>query len=417
MLAIKQDEIELQLSKAETLNRFLVNLTRENVLSTTPDHETTRRSAKHYKSIREHAKIMADTLQSKLLSQKCLCQLTHNASLALEVRSERKRAKDNRFRVLFGFDAGTHQPPWNSHEMEIHVCETLLAAPVEIVIQQDNQPVATPATTIQAISDQLVPKTSSKIKEKRSFKRFFRSSSPGINVSRSPSPTLQPPQIPLATEQARNVVLEIPQHSKGQTKAAEIENLCTAISSAEDIATWCGVLRCESNILQHIKIASKSSLAPESTHFVSLADLLSTELWKTKSRSKLGLKLASTVLQLCQTPWLGDHWGKEDIFFIQQGDGTVLTDRPFLKPHFPLPAAGQKQIGSVAGTINMHVPTLFALGVVLIELHFKKSIDELQKQEGGVEVNPAEVCCHHWFEDFRLQYTRNQRYFISDGHY
>lgn len=356
--------------------------------------------------IREHANIMADALQSKLLRQDCLCQLTHNASLVLEVRRERRRAKDNSFHVLFGFDAGAHPPPWSSREMEIQACEIPPILPEEhfhettpkIIVEVIPTTPETPAVFIrrdQSPSSKPSPKT----KDKKRFKSFFRSLSNSSNVS-VPLPSTEAnntvaapetPQVLLTTKQVRNVVFEIPQPSTPQDKAQEIENLCAAISAAKDLPSWTGVLSSERNIIQEIRTASESIIALDpNAHIVSLADLLSSGLWKSKPRSKLGLKLASMVLQLYKTPWLRDDWGKEDVLFVQQGDGEVLIDRPFLKPRFTLPLLQEEQIRAAAGTLNMHVPTLFALGVVLIELHLGKPIEALI--EDGLDANLAEVC-------------------------
>jgi hypothetical protein len=193
------------------------------------------------------------------------------------------------------------------------------------------------------------------------------------------------------SEHARKVMFEVQEESRKKGATKEIENLCAAISEARGQTAWRGILTAQNNISQEIRIATDRYFTSETANIVSLADLLSTPLWNIKNRCKLCLRLASTVLQLYQTPWLGDNWGKEDIFFIQEKNGNVLLDKPFLRPRFPAATAGTQMVPA-ASTINVNVPSLFALGVVLIELHFKKPIDELQKENNNSVFNPNEVC-------------------------
>jgi hypothetical protein len=350
---------------------------------------------------------MAEALRNKLLGQECLCKSTHNASLILELRTAHKRSKCHYFHVIFGFDIAaisTSLPPWTNREMEIKALEESLLSTDETL---PNEPplddTLAPTITIEDISNQDASSTTSKANDsppkKSILKDLFRSRnlthdsfrSHGKNGINLATVAPQVTQTGSAPEQVQRVMFELPKEQKQQSTAKEIENLCAAISEAGNKTAWCGILTAHPQRLQEIRIATKSYFTSDNVKEVSLADVLSAEIWKTKPRSKLSLQLASTVLQLYQTPWLGDNWGKEDIFFIQQSDGTVLIDKPFLRPRYPPLATTETKVKPEAVTINMNVPCLFALGVVLIELHYKKSIDVLQKEDAGFVVHPNEV--------------------------
>ncbi|KAL2063770.1 hypothetical protein VTL71DRAFT_5575 [Oculimacula yallundae] len=392
LFAIKQDQLDVQLEKAEKLNRFLVELTRETNISSFA--EPSRRSAKHYSTVREQAMLMADALQRKLLREKCPCKSRHSASLALEVRLSKKRTKNCAFHVLLGSEAAlpTTQRQWITWEAEIQATEgSIIPNPTDFL---DQPPTATSAITLsQVIPSASVSETATtdgdskgqSARKKRSFKRFWRAKkSRSDNVSALDDISLHTLAVttnitPEGGPSNRNLVVkfEVQDGESEDAKTEEISNLCALITATPMQATVYGLLISCDGRRQTIRRAAKPCCSTENVKMVSLAQILSAGLWETKPRSILGLKLASTVLQLYQTAWLSDDWGKDDIFFIKEEDGTIVTEKPFLRPRTGnIPS----RPGTVPATINMNVPCLLALGVVLLELHYKKSIDELQME-------------------------------------
>ncbi|CZR67557.1 uncharacterized protein PAC_17456 [Phialocephala subalpina] len=404
LFTIKQDQLELQLTKAETLNRFLVNLTRENVMSSVP--EPARRSARHYNTIREHAIMMAEALQKKLLGKECHCKSKHDASLVLEVRPSHKRTKSCCFHVLFGSEPtpmASLQRRWITWEAEIEALEVMTPSRPAVLSQQPPNSARTPSFIVDAADDDKISNPGAdsndqNAKKKRSFKGFWRSISPHIDAAnvrgksamKSAAITATVTPISVTPKRKQQVGFEIQEEDNMDVMTKEIENLCATIATTGIEAAWYGVLISREERWQRIRRATKPCCTSKNIKMVSLAQLLSTELWKTKPRSKLGLKLASMVLQLYQTPWLSDDWGKEDIFFIQEEDGTVVTDKPFIRPRIAPRTTAATPFKPKLATINMNVPCLFALGVVLVELHYKKTIDELQKEEPGFVVSNNE---------------------------
>ncbi|KAH8690916.1 hypothetical protein BGW36DRAFT_364465 [Talaromyces proteolyticus] len=101
-----------------------------------------------------------------------------------------------------------------------------------------------------------------------------------------------------------------------------------------------------------------------------------------RDRLQLAITLASSVLQLHETPWLDEDWGNDNIFFIRTLDKTIY-DHPFVSRHFNLTnVPSSKTFPASMGRIIRN-RTLYALGISLIELWYGKPLPELYKPEDG----------------------------------
>ena len=95
---------------------------------------------------------------------------------------------------------------------------------------------------------------------------------------------------------------------------------------------------------------------------------------------RIGLALALGVLRVCETPWLEKQWGRDDIVLFEE-DGKVLADHPFVSAD--LRTASHPQIAThtsrqcFAPTALVGNETIFALGIVLIELCLEKRLEDL----------------------------------------
>lgn len=367
MLAVKQDQIEAQLAKAEKLNLFLVNLTRGDVMAS--ESRTTKRSAIHHTLIRTHALVIADALRKKLLGKECLCGMRHNANLVIGVPATCKKFRMPNFRVLFGFDAPSTDLgplPWTNLEMDIAVVEE--SATISIPEKAKCE-----VLTVDEEAEK-------DLGGKKRFREIFRSRSP-----RNCDPKSQPKgdqiitsNLPItSTSKAQRQVrfANVLDGEKANTQT-EIDDLCAEIITTKGKDSWYGVLVRKMDARHEIRIATTPYFPSQCLKVTSLAELLSSKIWRIQNRSRLGLQLASSVLQLYQTPWLPENWGKNDVLFIQDVDGRVVTDKPFLRPHF------MTRITAEVRTVNTNVPYLFALGVLLLELHYKTPIEELQEKHG-----------------------------------
>jgi hypothetical protein len=95
--------------------------------------------------------------------------------------------------------------------------------------------------------------------------------------------------------------------------------------------------------------------------------------YRIKERYKLSATLASSVLQLCTTPWLHTVWSKNDIYFTKGGEAS-LTDQIYV--HKPKDAPKQvAQPTFPSGLPTWRNPFLFALAVVLVELYFGRPFE------------------------------------------
>jgi len=97
---------------------------------------------------------------------------------------------------------------------------------------------------------------------------------------------------------------------------------------------------------------------------------------------KIALHLASSVLQLYQTPWLSNDWSDVDVYFVLR-PGTSLASvyqHPFIYRDLST-VAGQGSPPQQPANKIIRSQTLFSLGVVLIELLYRRSIEELQTPE------------------------------------
>jgi hypothetical protein len=113
------------------------------------------------------------------------------------------------------------------------------------------------------------------------------------------------------------------------------------------------------------------------TDAISLAEILQAEKaalpWK--FRMLLALRLASSLLQLLQTQWLGHAWSKDVVFFLvrpttQQADraqAQVNLNRPFVMCRF----GGAQQ---VERSIEPKV-ALLELGILLLEVWHKTTLE------------------------------------------
>lgn len=96
---------------------------------------------------------------------------------------------------------------------------------------------------------------------------------------------------------------------------------------------------------------------------------------------RIAVDLASSVLQLYKTPWLDEHWNNEDVYFVQRpGAATAsIYEHPFVYRKFsPMPTGQRTDNVQPAACRVIRNQSLFTLGVLLIELWYGKSIEELQ---------------------------------------
>ena len=154
-----------------------------------------------------------------------------------------------------------------------------------------------------------------------------------------------------------------------------IECLCTTIRNIRELRPCVGIL--VTNNIKHRVWVPRAPLT--SARVLSLAELLSMPEPPRRERLKLGLRLASSVLQLHGTEWLKERWGKQDIYLIQGGSSQPRDpslEIPVVSQAFtPAPSVSEVTMESHIISCNL---SLFSLGIVLIELWFWKSAESFE---------------------------------------
>jgi hypothetical protein len=104
-----------------------------------------------------------------------------------------------------------------------------------------------------------------------------------------------------------------------------------------------------------------------------------------KQRLGIAASTAWSVLHLSGSPWLGNHWDeKQAIIFLEsmQGKREVLSRNPCASCVFPSPTTPAEPPTNEFSHI---IPnrTVFALGILLIELCINKSFAEIRQTNGS----------------------------------
>ncbi|RYP44263.1 hypothetical protein DL768_009267 [Monosporascus sp. mg162] len=119
----------------------------------------------------------------------------------------------------------------------------------------------------------------------------------------------------------------------------------------------------------------ESKAAPSGSEgSVSLGEILSGKIKPALTRRQrlyLAVTLASSFVQLKDTPWISVPWGKEQVFFSHDGDNTntLLLDQPYVVRKFA--AAPAKAAALDPGDLGVS-----SLGIVLLELCFGFVIEQ-----------------------------------------
>jgi hypothetical protein len=99
-----------------------------------------------------------------------------------------------------------------------------------------------------------------------------------------------------------------------------------------------------------------------------------------QDKFKVAVDLASSVLQLYKTPWLKDDWSNDDVYFVHRpgAPASTIYQHPFIYRKFSSPVATQCSTAQTPVRRVIRNQTLFTLGVLLIELLYGMSMEELQ---------------------------------------
>jgi hypothetical protein len=203
-------------------------------------------------------------------------------------------------------------------------------------------------------------------------------------ASASPSPTPSPSLSPKPTKAVKWVTESTLSPSVSVTsikpppysEIAQISDLCLAFKDYSGTTECMGYIIDDATMHHHIYPVVHPPYA-ELPAPISLYKRLTTPTSKLtrKERLQLALTLAASVLQLHKTPWLNERFTKNDILFLNSTSGPYVS-RSFLSTPPPPP---EKTTPKTLPIVRNE--TIFALGVLLIELCLGHSLESLRLEE------------------------------------
>lgn len=271
----------------------------------------------YWQNIRDQAQRLFDSLSSRF--SPCACMHPHQANLRLDIRKDRGTEEDViRFAFLLTFQKCSQpasSPPWDWRDIEI----------------ESSQQAGTAKTVHFA---------------------------PYITVSSSSRPLIS--------------------HSPSSGLTAKIDSLCRALLAARQQDCCLGVL--EDEAWQHYvySVTGPASKA-QISETVSLNDIIhGTKRIAPRQKCTLALTLASSILQLHDTPWLPRAWETKDIFFLKNHGGNVIPSQFYVSQTF----TSASQVAAAAKRRRLvKNEMVFALGVALLELSYGASIISFKEPE------------------------------------
>ncbi|KAH0533839.1 hypothetical protein FGG08_007534 [Glutinoglossum americanum] len=139
-------------------------------------------------------------------------------------------------------------------------------------------------------------------------------------------------------------------------------------------------------------------------HFSRTSRIDRAQFWNISQRMYLAATLASSMLQLCNTPWLAHSWSRYNVFFhtytrTNPKTGTIFTGfeakHPFLVQRFHGKAMSAKQTNQNANEC------ILELGVLLLEIFDGRSTESWAQEMHLAFEKTAESRCHvagQWLE-------------------
>lgn len=359
-----------------------------------PDRKRKKRSGPQYNEIRRHADLLYRGLAR---SWTCDCEVAHFTHLRLDARIPGLWATDQgsfkvaliAFQVIFRFEITKKKLPWLRQEVEIRVVNH------EETIEQMGVPASLRDARANSLGREsqgppLAVRGSSSITSK--LKKAVKSSS--IKASEGKK------AVKFAENPSR-AILPVPLSLPEGNLPTPIENLCLTMRETSmnvSCAERClGYLDQADNHRLELYLTCQDQVAhPESSK--PLGDLLlernsdgaalitaAGDLPLARGeRLALALTVASSVLQLYDTPWLHQNWSKRDIL-VDMTSTKEIFERAFISTSFPPPATSD-----ISGC-NLSYPfrnlTLFCLGIVLIEITLGRTMESMRTKDDPLNAN------------------------------
>ncbi|WEW57129.1 hypothetical protein PRK78_002589 [Emydomyces testavorans] len=322
----------------------------------------------HLPKIFRQFRIQAASLHSAITrALQCDCLTPHSAGLLLS-RADAKLSEYSTVRdppelmklnLFFPLDSGR----WSSTSTLVHSPDTRYAAEAHMII--DNT-LESDASTLFSDNASIFHDHGEKNPDQRPRKVSFQSStSHGLNPS-------------------------------WITDLVRILDMCATLQKIDEHQPYLGILQDGHERYHVVRTVPNSALSAFQTdHMVTLDSLLSGQYAQNKrpeapssslilrrpKRLRIGLALASALLQLYPGPWLKHEWSKKDIYFFQSSDGNIDTSYPIIVGNFlaKKPSSTPETTANRPSTIVYQQTriSLLCLGIVIMELWFGQVIESL----------------------------------------
>lgn len=203
--------------------------------------------------------------------------------------------------------------------------------------------------------------------------------------------------LPQTPKQPRYIP-NLPQPSESQNlPKAEVQNLCWSLDQARQASKILKLYLSQRGVLSSSHISRSHSRVVESDHctqeIFTLEQVLHkpskepfSNMWNPTQRMILSLNLASSLLQLCSTPWMAEPLSKQNICFwslrspqnAHKAAFLVDTSHPFIVHKFK-ETSGTRPIRNIDARNQ-----LLNLGILLLEIGHEKLFESWTSAHGFI---------------------------------
>ncbi len=382
-LTTKNEELQKLFSSSERLSNYRVQ----------------RKAPTRFRRIREQASALYHVLEK---AWKCPCRGTtppHQANLLLENRngtggkkrgSHLEDSSEARLDMLLLFKPETNRFPLSWRE-------------TEVVLLEPEEDCSTPSTASRAKLVSSDPTDS------------------GTNTQWHPPLTARKRKVRFP-----DVIVHPPAEAESRSVAAlaQIHDLCSAVVHGHRIKGTVeeplGYLLDDQNRRHAFYPSTRPPVFTQYAETVTLGSLISSSRWPGEpgvdkarvsrlERYSIAATLASSLLQLYNSPWVGESWSKNDIYFVKAAEGSPIFDRPYITRSFKSSLDGDSiASASNASTRDHSVKSIEALGFMLLELCFGEAIEDqpFRKKYLGADGQPNDMTdfctAKQWWQDHAL---------------
>jgi hypothetical protein len=168
-------------------------------------------------------------------------------------------------------------------------------------------------------------------------------------------------------------------------KIPEISSMCLALQkddTSPNTQKLIGMLPDQKRQLNVISL--RTATDGEGQSMVPLNTILSRDEYRWADRLGTAVTLASSIIQLPESSWQNPNWTKSDIVFAADNYKKVFLSRSFDKASSE---DSRRTAAKVDPTLFVRNIAIFTLGLILIELCFGRSIDDLYSEGDRLPVD------------------------------